>query len=214
MNTEPFSGYLDNLPRWHNAETITQEALLALGFPLPASFISYLVKKYAAAKPVQKARGGHYDVRELISLIRMHSVPLAGYYSHAPVRHAEILELIPDDNNEDLIRTIKVAVAFMQDKDKRRGRGDLCFVCPLCSEIHYHGAVSNSFGSGGGNRGPHCTCYDPTCFRHDTRHIAQRLSRHWDFELVEVKDIRRAGDFPPEDKALLSVRAKGGGKRT
>lgn len=58
--------------------------------------------------------------------------------------------------------------------------------------------------SGSGHRGKHCTCHAPAYFRHDSRKIAQRLSPHWDFHLAEVEDMRRAGELPPEGKALFS----------
>ena len=208
MITSPFSGYLDCLPNSFCEETISRKGFIAISFPVPASFLSHLVKMYPEIKAPKKNGLTHYNIRELICSLRVHSAPMAGFYSFAPVRHAEILELVPDAKNPELIRTVKIAAAFTQFEHEQAGRGQLVFACPFCGEPHFHGGGDLHFGSGNGHRHPHCTCRNRSYLRRDTQHISQRLSKYWDFYLVEVKDVNRAGGFSKNGYTVLSTRPK------
>lgn len=77
-------------------------------------------------------------------------------------------------------RYIKVAcVRYRERPITDDAPGLLIFRCPVCNKIHRHGGGRDSFGSGDGDRLPHCNI--PTAVK------------DFHFDLVEVRDPARAG---------------------
>lgn len=213
MQTEPFSGYLDYFSHSYRDEEVSRKDLVELFFPIPIKFLDR--HRTGNGGPRRITRNGRifYNTQELIAFARMHSIPNEGYCSREPIRHAEILQLFPDrilPNGKDgaLIATVTVAAAFMQIHDARRGKGQLVFVCPFCGCTHFHGAGGLRFGDGDGHREKHCICRAPAYLRHDTQDIARRLCPGWNFNLVEVEDFHRAGEFPRGILKHLANRAE------
>ena len=130
------------------------------------------------------------------------------------IRSTEILALEPDTDMPDHTKIVKVAAAFYQDPELPQGSGNLCFVCPFCHEIHYHGAgnalhpgsVKPAFGAYNGTRGKHC---DPSKLKLNQVHsmsIFKWLSPGWSFRLTEVEEPDRAGSFPVRIRKHLTSR--------
>lgn len=191
MRTAPFTGYLNAFPRQYRKATVARVDLPAFDFPVPASLIDACIRAAAPDdSPRRVLSGGRvgYDVVGLIRLVRQHSIPDRGLYFRKPVRPAVILA---HDAN-----SVTVAAAFMQADERHPGKGQLCYVCPFCGCIHFHG-TGKAYGSGDGSRVPHCTCEPEHC-RQDAQALLKTLSPNWQIVLHEVESPYRAGDFPTE----------------
>jgi len=78
-------------------------------------------------------------------------------------------------------KCIKVAcVRYSHQQLTKENPGQLIFRCPVCNKVHYHGGSIPVFGGGDGWRIPHCNI-PVTDFQ---------------FDLVEVSDLFRAGHIP------------------
>ena len=129
------------------------------------------------------------------------------------IRSTEILALEPDTDMPEHTRIVNVAAAFYQDPELPRGSGNLCFVCPFCHEVHFHGAgnallggVKPVFGAYNGTRATHC---DPSKLAMDkvyTKGVFKHLVPGWQFRLTEVEDFARAGNFPARISKHLTSR--------
>ena len=200
MQTNPFGGYLDYFSHSHRDDEISRKELGEFSFPIPIKFLDRHSSGGGGPKRIVRKGRVFYSTRELVAFARMHSIPNEGYCSREPIRHAEILKLEPEQSpptpGNPLIGNVTVAAAFMQADGYRHGKGQLVFVCPFCGCTHFHGSGGLNFGDGDGHRSKHCICRAPAYLRHDTQDIAKRLCPGWGFNLVEVEDFHRAGDFP------------------
>ena len=217
MRVYPFSSYLDYFPSSYGEPEVARAKLKDFAFPVNPEILE---NKGTGLIPVSRNGQDFYNVRELVGFSRMYSIPNEGFIAKKAIRHAEILHLeIADDNLENQIddplpenlkiKVVHISAAFMPPKDKRRGSGHMVFICPFCGCIHLHGAGGEKFGDGNGYRQPHCTCNVPAFFRKDRQELGKDLAYHWQFNLVEAEDFRRAGDFPKYFAKDLVNRRKG-----
>lgn len=202
MRTYPFDGYLEAWADQYRSfyiggseRYVWHHELDALSFPVPASFLSRASR--AGHLPSSKHKGRTcYTMTDLIGFVRMHSLPGYGLYFKHPVRPAEVLAHGPEG--------IAVAAAFLQS-ERRPNAGQLCFVCPLCSTVHFHG-TGPGFGGGDGPRAGHCS---GKYYRMDAQRLYQP-GKYPYFILQEVEDPRRAGAFPREVSRHIVSRAPEG----
>lgn len=210
MRVNPFSGYLDAFPRYYKEDLISKQEIENAGFPVHP----YLLPNACGFEPKPINHNGKelYNIKELIGFTRMCSIPNEGHIERKIIRAAEILDIEITKDKEtgtEEINNIYVACAFMPSQDRRRGTGQVVFICPFCGCIHFHGAGGEKFGDGNGNRVPHCTCTNSEYYRLDARKFNYQLSEYWHFDLVETEDIARAGAFPKYFEKYLMERRKG-----
>ena len=130
------------------------------------------------------------------------------------IRSTEILGLDPDTDMPDHNRIVNVAAAFYQDPELPKGSGNLCFVCPFCHEVHFHGAGNAlmeggrkpAFGAYNGTRERHCNPNRLATNKVHSMAVYKRLVPGWKFRLIEVEDFTRAGNFPKEIHNQLTSR--------
>lgn len=217
MRVYPFSGYLDYFPSSYGKPEVAKIKLEDFAFPINPEILE---NKGTGLIPINHKGQDFYNVRDLVGFSRMYSIPNKGFISKKPIRHAEILYLETKDGNfenkanEPLpgslkIEVVHIAAAFLAPRDKRRGTGNIVFICPFCGCIHYHGCDGEKFGDGNGYRQPHCTCVIPAFFRKDRQELGKDLAYSWQFNLVETEDYKRAGDFPRYFAKHLVNRRKG-----
>lgn len=206
----PFSGYLDALARDFRDENITEEELKKIGFPVDPSFL--FKANGTGLMPINSEGQKIYNIQELLGYTRLYSIPCEGFISKKPIRAAEILNCEfreYEDSYKPKINVVRVAAAFLPPEDRRRGSGQVVFVCPFCGDIHYHGADGKKFGDGDGDRVPHCLCTSPAYYRLNTQKFASLLAPNWHFYLEETDNFKRAGDFPSYFARHLVNRSKG-----
>lgn len=196
MQVYPFDGYLTYFPSSYAETEVEREKLKDFSFPVSPEILE---NKGTGLTPIRRNGQDFFNVRELIGYARMYSIPDEGYIAKKPIRAAEILdtEIREDEKTgEERIKTVLVACAFMPSQDKRRGSGQVVFICPFCGCLHTHGADGEKFGDGNGYRLPHCRCDIPAFYRLNSQKYGLLLDNNWHFNLVETEDFRRAGDFP------------------
>lgn len=202
---EPFHGFLAFFEKYsynfsfeHNDydDYIFLHDIQKYGFPMHKDFIKKYMKNgilpYSRYKNKLCVRVYH-----LIGFVRMYSIPNHGIISNKPFRASTIFSYTQ--------KTINIAATFLPRR-RNASEGQLCFVCPICGNVHFHGS-DKGFGGGNGDRIPHCFGEHAKDFpRLDNAAIAAQLCENWHYNLIEVSDIALAGDMPPDLASEIASR--------